>query len=65
MSYCGGRFIVIFFNGAMQFDLHEINQVTFERFWKAEYNSAKDEFFKMDNFKVIGNIYETPELLEK
>lgn len=64
VSHCGGRFIVSFFDGAMQFDLHDINQNTFERFWKAEYNSAKSEYFKMVNFMVIGNTYENKDLLK-
>lgn len=60
-----GRFVCDFFNGGMSFNIYEINQNTFERFFRDE--SSRDnygsEFFKMVNFEVIGNIHENPELI--
>ncbi len=58
-----GRFVVNF--GGLSFDLHEINQGTFERFWKEDYHSAKTEYFKMVNFGLLGNIHQHPHLLEQ
>lgn len=59
-----GKFVVKFFNNCMSFDLSDINQATFERFWKEVYISAKTEYFKMTGFKVVGNMHKTPELLD-
>ena len=59
VSFCSAKFIVRYFNSAMLFDLSEINQLTHERFWR-----SCNDYYKMTDFKVIGNIYENPELLE-
>ncbi|MCP3669953.1 MAG: hypothetical protein GY814_05885, partial [Gammaproteobacteria bacterium] len=58
------KFIVRYFNKSMSFDLSGINQVTFERFWRETYVSAKDDYFKMSGFEVVGNIYQNPELIK-
>jgi len=63
VNWSQGKFIAS--GGTSSFDLSEINQATFERFWREDYNSAKPEYFKMVNIKVIGNIHENPELLEE
>lgn len=59
VSFCAAKFIVRYFNNAMLFDLSEINQLTHERFWR-----SCGDFYKMTDFKVIGNIHENPGLLE-
>ena len=59
------RWVVSFAGGAMSFDLHEVNQATFERFWREDYNSGKSEYFKMTCFRLLGNIHQHPELLEQ
>jgi len=61
----GCRFVVSFFGGSMSFGLDEINQATFGRFWREDYASAPSEYFKMTGFKIIGNKYQNPELLEQ
>jgi hypothetical protein len=58
-----GKFIVQFCGGAMNFDLSDLNQATFERTWKETYHQSSD-YFKMVNFKKIGSIHQNPELLE-
>jgi len=58
------KFIVRYFNKSMSFDLSGINQATFERFWRETYVFAKDDYFKMSGFEVVGNIYQNPELIK-
>ncbi len=58
------KFIVRYFNKSMSFDLSDVNQNTFERFWRETYVSAKDDYFKMTDFEVVGNIYQNPELIK-
>ncbi len=58
------KFIVRYFNKSMSFDLSDVNQNTFERFWRETYVSAKDDYFKMTGFEVVGNIYQNPELIK-
>lgn len=52
-------------HGGLSFDARDINQATYERFWKESYNSAADCFQKMVNFEVIGNIHQHSHLLDK
>lgn len=59
------KFVVSFLGGAMSFDLHEINQATFERFWCQCYHSSMTDYFKMVNFRLIGNIHQNPELMDQ
>lgn len=64
VKFQNGKYVVRFFNDSMSFDLSDVNQSTFERFWREAYVSAKDDYFKMTGFEVIGNIHENPELLD-
>ena len=63
VRFQNGKYVVWFFNNSMSFDLSDINQNTLERFWRETYVSAKDDYFKMTGFEVVGNIYQNPELL--
>lgn len=57
-----GKFLVR--HGYTQFDVADINQVTFERTWREQYRQGvPDEYFKLMEIKVIGNIHENKELL--
>lgn len=58
ISWCCGKFVCRYFNNILSFDAGDINQATFERFWRDDFNGAS-EFYKMTGFKVIGNIHET------
>ena len=58
------KLIVRYFNKSMSFDLSDVNQNTFERFWCETYVSAKDDYFKMTGFEVVGNIHQNPELIK-
>lgn len=64
VKFQNGKYVVRFFNDSMSFDLSDVNQSTFERFWRETYVSAKDDYFKMTGFEVVGNIHENPELLD-
>ena len=55
VCWVSGRFVCN--HGGFSFDLHEINQSTFERFWKESYAAHdKDDYFKLTNIEVIANI---------
>jgi uncharacterized phage protein (TIGR01671 family) len=63
VQWLGGKFVVR--HGYSQFDAADINQATFERTWREQYRSGvQDEYFQLKGFKVIGNIYDNPELTE-
>ena len=51
-----GRHIVRF--QGMQFDLHEVNEADDRRLWREHRHAGSDDFFLMDNFKVIGSIHD-------
>ena len=57
ISWCYGKFVCRYFNNALSFDAGDINQATFERFWRDTFN-GDSKFYKMTGFKVIGNIHE-------
>lgn len=61
VEFVGGKFIVRRY--CSTFDIGDINQMTFERFWRESYSSAKNEYFKMIGFEVVSNIHENPGLL--
>lgn len=62
VQWIGGRFLVR--HGYTQFDVSDINQATFERTWREQYRQGvPDEYFKLREIKVIGNIHENKELL--
>ena len=63
VQFVSGKFIVRHYGSA--FDVSDINQATFERFWRETYYSAKTDYFKMIGFEVVGNTHENPELLEE
>jgi hypothetical protein len=55
----GGKYIVRSDCGAINFDLSDLNQQTFERFWKQTYPSGPSfDFYKLTNFKITGNIHD-------
>lgn len=64
VKFIYGKFVID--ASGTTFDVGDINQVTFERFWVVNYRmGVRADYFKMTGFSVIGNIHEHPELLDE